>query len=232
MTAPGIVQFARVVSRYARPGSDAHTLLSQLASPEHQETRWGWGDHTFRGVLADALDEEGGHHPAEGELLREPGRHVVVHNGHVYPAAFTLGHLGRAVGAVQDHLDAMTGGDHDLGYEIWPRDHSPDGRLLRGGNPGYVMVRYQPVGEGGADHTYHVTEARPRIAADMARGFGIDPTTPDWEFHMRYGGGYEEPNWRALRRRVIDVRDARIEHQDTRHPAFWPITHHVAKRRS
>lgn len=53
-------------------------MVQQLASDSHQHTRWGHpeGDHTFRLVLADALQEQDRH--KEAHLLRTEGQHVLV----------------------------------------------------------------------------------------------------------------------------------------------------------
>ena len=65
--------------------STVEHLLGQLNSPEHAATLAGLphGDHTFRGVLADALEERG--RSEEAAHLREPGRHLVYHNGRLQP---------------------------------------------------------------------------------------------------------------------------------------------------
>jgi uncharacterized protein (TIGR02996 family) len=77
------------LNRVLRYSSDTvENLLHQLASPEHNETRWATenADHTFRGVLADALDERD--RPDEAALLRNPEQHILVDNGTIKPGAF------------------------------------------------------------------------------------------------------------------------------------------------
>jgi hypothetical protein len=89
---------------------DVHNLMTQLASPEHNHTRWGGeqADHTFRGVLADALQESG--RETEAGLLRTPDQHVVVHEGKVRAGKFTPQHL-------EDRLQDA---------ENWIRDNGDD----------------------------------------------------------------------------------------------------------
>jgi hypothetical protein len=78
-------------------------LLTQLSGPEHAQTRQGGpnADRTFRGVLADAIDEtDRPDADLESALLRDGGQHVIVHGGVVRPAKYN-------VALVYDKLDTL-----------------------------------------------------------------------------------------------------------------------------
>ena len=97
-------------------------MLGQLASPEFLHTRAGTakGDHTFRGALADALQERD--REAEADLLRS-GHHVVVHEGRVVPGRFTLRHLID----FRNRMGELTGVDHEFLPEVgWETDDPGD----------------------------------------------------------------------------------------------------------
>jgi hypothetical protein len=109
---------------YAASHSDVENLLDQLSSPEHDVTRWGGpsADRTFRGILADALSENG--REPEAELLRNPTQHVVVHEGQVRPGRWTLRHLREHARLFGRRLDPMW--NADPGYDFMfarPPDH-------------------------------------------------------------------------------------------------------------
>ena len=107
---PDFIQNLNDVLKYS--SDTVENLLTQLASPEHNHTRWGGekADHTFRGVLADALDERG--RDKEAELLRNPDQHVLLRKGIVRPATFDGMPILNAARAYADALgDDTTGGD-------------------------------------------------------------------------------------------------------------------------
>jgi hypothetical protein len=82
-------------------------MLEQLAKPEHNHTRWGGenADHTFRGALADALDEQG--RDEEASLLRNPKQSVTVagRNGVRPVNGLDSGNFNAHINAIRKHLE-------------------------------------------------------------------------------------------------------------------------------
>lgn len=98
-------------------------LVSQLATPEHNQNRWGGpeADHTFRGVVADALRDNDRH--TEADLLNDPKQHVVVDGGRVRAGRFTTDHIQNEAEHAAAWLDPYTD------WHIWENagiDHSGD----------------------------------------------------------------------------------------------------------
>jgi hypothetical protein len=92
-----------------------NTLMEQLNHPDNNAHRWGLDEplHGVRGILADALDENG--HEKEAELLRTPGQHVITHNDQIVPGRFTDQHTHHATGNLMQHVN-------DINYDdyAWP----------------------------------------------------------------------------------------------------------------
>jgi hypothetical protein len=97
-------------------------LLTQLSGPEHTQTRQGGpnADHTFRGVLADAIDEtDRPFAQKESARLRDPKQHVFVpvtedHHqfaGSVMPATYTADHIHDMTHLIRHHLIHAYSGD-------------------------------------------------------------------------------------------------------------------------
>ena len=210
-------QFAAGVARLARrPGSTVDILLGQLAAREHELTRWAFlgGDHTFRGVLADALDEED--RPEEAELLRQHNRHVLVHTPVtpgkrviVLPARFSPERLGNAFRAAQRQVDRMTDG-----YA----NYLPQRLRPVRGRPGVVAVDNPHEEDPEPPTFHHVTDAR-RLAADTVAGIaGLDTSRPDWPpFHP------PNEDWAELQRHARHIRDLNLSVLDESHPLFAAI---------
>lgn len=129
------MNFNDALAKALRYSTDTiHTLLTELQKPEYDHHRWGSDDieptQGLRGVLADAMDEQG--RDTEANLLRTKGQHVLVDGqSKVRPARFTESPLFRAVGELADHIyandsDAFDGwgstfhGDAD---PVNPTDH-------------------------------------------------------------------------------------------------------------
>jgi hypothetical protein len=92
-----------------------HTLLNELQTPEYNDHRWGtdkiYPTQGLRGVLADAMDEQG--RSVEADLLRTKRQHVMVdENKRVRPARFTDRHIRNLDNAVVDRIREATDGDY------------------------------------------------------------------------------------------------------------------------
>jgi hypothetical protein len=180
-------------------------LLGQLASDAHQKTRWGLpeGDKTFRGVLADALQDNG--RDKEADVLREPDRHVMVHNGKVVPARFTTEQIDWAFDAVYNYVDPDEGlfepvYDHEV---YGPNDvDDPDkvhGKPVRNG---HVRVVYRnPMGTPPhliQDIPYHVLGKQYMydVRNALSVGTGVNPSDPEWRRREAAleNAPYEEPD--------------------------------------
>jgi hypothetical protein len=102
--------------RLARPGTPAYTALHLLSHPDSHDLRSGHGDMQTRKEMADSLDDTGEHHPDEGELLRTPGQHVVVHNGAVVPARWNTFAMDRRTDVLNEQLN------NGFGYHVDRRE--------------------------------------------------------------------------------------------------------------
>lgn len=106
---------------------DVANMLNQLASPEHNQTRWGGeqADHTFRGVLADALDETG--RSKEAGLLRNPNQHVLIHEGSVRPGRFNWRIVAHRLNTLADEASGVYGSPpEDQFYGLYHDAHPTD----------------------------------------------------------------------------------------------------------
>jgi hypothetical protein len=112
-------------------------LTRQLMSPEHATTRRGGpeADHTFRGVLADAIDESDRPHAAtESALLRDPEQHVVLdQEGRVRAGRFSIKPISAANRFVE-HLEANHDCDVCFGMGWEPDDVEVTGKFLAHGD--------------------------------------------------------------------------------------------------
>jgi hypothetical protein len=172
--------------------------LGRLAAPEHAFTRQGdhpQADHVFRGRLADLLDDHD--RPDEAALLRDPGRHVVVHGGRVVPGRYTLDHLHAARDAAIQHIERMMGGDYPYDEEIY-HPHERPGRVLYltslPGQPGVPRERVLHASDLPTAVAYHL-----RARANRQ----IPPRNPDPAARARL-----EPE---LERRLTALRRAPVE---------------------
>lgn len=128
MTTPEYAGEYERALHYEADDATVHHFLTELAKPEHNETRWGTGgDQTMRSVAADAFSDVG--REREGELLRGGG-HVVVHEGKVKPGRFTHKHVWNAAAETVDHMDGWAGYDHatrldseDVGNQVVNAEH-------------------------------------------------------------------------------------------------------------
>lgn len=100
-------------------------LEDQLAHPDNFAHRIGNDDplHGVRGILADALDENG--REQEAQHLRTPGLHVVQHHhsGQWVPGAFTTRMLGRYHAALEQEME-----DPGTDFGLWDQSGTlPEG---------------------------------------------------------------------------------------------------------
>jgi hypothetical protein len=175
--------------QYTADKSTVDNLLHQLSQPEHDQTRWGQGDHTFRGVVADSLQDNG--RDSEAQLLRGGG-HVVVRDGQVLAGQFTPRHLNAAYQRVRDHSLRMTG-DDNFPWTITER-------------PGGLFAIQHPDHE--EPEVYPAPEAQARLLTTLFQIGGLNPDG-DWT-----EGWHEEtasPGWKRLRRLMLAVRAAPID---------------------
>ena len=108
-------------------------LLAQLASDEHNHTRWATPnqrDETQRLVTADALDEMG--RDQEAQWLRDLDQHVMVQDGKVWPAHFHYNDVRNAFRDLHNTAATLTNG------LVSPADEMA---LVPSGNPMSYMWR-------------------------------------------------------------------------------------------
>jgi hypothetical protein len=111
------MNFNDALAKALRYSTDTiHTLLTELQKPEYDHHRWGSDDieptQGLRGVLADAMDEQG--RDTEANLLRTKGQHVLVdENSKVRPAKFNPQRVLDHTYEVADQLYNATGGEYN-----------------------------------------------------------------------------------------------------------------------
>jgi hypothetical protein len=105
-----LIQFARAQSqvlRYAVEKSPTvDNLVRQLASPEHNATRWGEQRQDLRDVTSDALRDARREH--EADLLKDPNQHVFIRMGMVLPGRFHMQLVQQAGNSVLRHLATLS----------------------------------------------------------------------------------------------------------------------------
>ncbi len=181
---------------YDASEADLHNMLTQLASPEHNHTRWGHAngpmmqsfDETFRNAVTDALRENNRHQ--EADWLQDPNRHVLVENGKILPARFTDHYVRQALGDHADawddvlegypghsldFLDLVSHGEHNPYPDesfVDPYEHDPD--FMEG--PGEVPPNHVRVVTGlNRDHESlghfdtHISELGNHLADELSR---------------------------------------------------------------
>lgn len=107
-------------------------LVSQLASPQHNRTRWGQGDEdgkTLRMALSDALHDAGRHE--ESELVGDHTRHVIVRKGEIKPGRFTARHISDVREELNGFLHTVSDGQFDPDAAHFHEDR-PDSMIRRG----------------------------------------------------------------------------------------------------
>ncbi len=189
------------LNRVLRYSMDTVTnLLEQLASDAHKETRWGHGDHTFRKIAADALDEAG--RSKEADRLRDSESHIVLlpsrHTGklHVQPARFNYQPVASAFRSLHTAVQDATGRDlDDFSYGLY---HSPDTS-----NDAYRRVWLSGAGPDDAPTSVHVSELG-KVFAD------------DAEQDLRREGAADHPK---VQEALHKLRTATYEEIDHLHPS-------------
>lgn len=171
------------VRRYAM--NTVAGMLKTLSHPTRVTTRANLegGDSLLRDATADALDDSG--RADEASLLRS-GRHVMVHQGRVHPARFTITPIARAYGRLQDHLDRITNGDHHIQWEIsnpsqllggLPEDQWEDRDQiafhLAGDEPNQYGISPNPP----FMERYHILEGRKRLLTELDHIRNTSPLT-------------------------------------------------------
>jgi hypothetical protein len=105
-----VSEFNKRLNEALKYNADQQTvdnLLGQLSSPEHTNTRRGYGgDHHLRLVAADALQDGG--REDEAHLLRTPEQHVVIEDGKVKKGSFTFRHILNAMRQVDGLLHSRS----------------------------------------------------------------------------------------------------------------------------
>lgn len=197
----------KALNRVLRYGHETtQNLLGQLASPEHNRTRWGGpdADHTFRGVLADAIDEsDRPHAPTESALLRDPDQHVVLDTeGRLRSGQHVVQPLHDAVHAIHHHLIHQYSGDSLFDSVAFSM---PNVRFL---SPDGTATMFE---NGGLLATDHVSKAG-NILADR-----IQHRLDDLD------GGAITPHDRTLQRLLANLRNVKHEDVNWKHKSNEPI---------
>jgi hypothetical protein len=107
-------QYADDLNRYAMSFAQPHEILGALKDTDR------WPSEAISGNRAGAADflAEAGRH-AESELLKNPGRHVLIRDGKVQPAMFVEDHVLAAYDRALEHLHDWSGGAfRDPGIEV------------------------------------------------------------------------------------------------------------------
>lgn len=207
-----IDRLADDLNRYAASFAQPHEILGALAESD----RWPSEQLSKnRAAAADFLDESGRH--AEAELLKNPGRHVVVHGGSVHPARFTTDHVIHAYDRAVNHLDDWSRGlfsapewDYDLSGTAHNSEdfHEPPGPLP----PHHVRVvhldpnGYQPH----AAHDTHLSQFGNHLADVLGQEVSIG------DFGWNNGGeGADQLGWETGDNHTTpeDVEEHAAEHE-------------------
>jgi hypothetical protein len=216
------MDFIADLNRVLKYSADTvENLLTQLSHPDHNATRWGQGDHIFRGVLADALQENDRH--TEADLLRQPDQHVVVQDGKVRAGRFTDRPVRDAERRVLQHVEQWSGEPAHWYPEIgWsdesgsPRYHNPDlwaGEEEPEGNHPYGTLEVTHFdNDQSNNHTHHLHYSQ--------LGGHLEDQIRDYVNNDDYGWNIvddDDPNEVEYQKRMTELRNAPFEEVDHRH---------------
>lgn len=192
------------LNRVLRYSADTvENLLGQLQHPTHNQTRWGGleADHTFRGVLADALDEAD--RPAEAGLLRNPDQRVLVDGGKVRAGRFADRETNRRYIAAVNHL-ADWADDLYVPPDIdWAEDQTPVSNGLLG-----VRHYSQDDPEQPTFHLIHHSQLGNHLADAVVDSIGEHPQ----------GDAHQTAQIAEHRRLLYHLRNSPYEVVDRTHP--------------